>query len=140
MKRNCIKCGAQIDKCMGFVLARDFVSKRKIPRELCGKCVLVTKLDELGGLISMSDKDKVEITGFDAAEEWENYVRHEVNTVLNIFLPISNKGNIGIKYVNPVKAQYESGTEYDKNKAIGVEVKLLFKFEEEIDVPEEEEE
>jgi hypothetical protein len=134
MKRNCIKCGTNIDKCMGFVLARDIVNRRKIPRELCGKCVLTTTLNELGGLIEMTDKEKPEITGFDAAEEWEKYVRSEVNTVLNIFLPISNKGNIGIKYVNPVRTQYESGTEYDKTKAIGVEVKLLFKFEDEIDV------
>ena len=36
-----------VDKCMGFVLARDIVSYRELPRELCGKCVLTTSFDDL---------------------------------------------------------------------------------------------
>ncbi len=87
----------------------------------------------------MSDKDKIEETKFSEAEEWENYVRHEVNTVLNIFLPISSKGNIGIKYINPIVAEYEAGPEYNDSKAVGVQVRLLFAFDEEIDIPKEEE-
>ena len=45
--RKCIKCGCEIDACMGFVLARDIVNHEKQPRELCGKCVLVTDFEEL---------------------------------------------------------------------------------------------
>ncbi len=41
--RKCIVCGAELDLCMGFVLARDFLANKIPPRELCGKCVL--KLD-----------------------------------------------------------------------------------------------
>ena len=52
MKRKCVKCGVQIEECMGFVLARDIVNRRKIPREICGKCVLITEPEELGGLIN----------------------------------------------------------------------------------------
>ena len=36
-------CGKKIDKCMGFVIAQDFVEYQKNKkleiRELCGKCV-----------------------------------------------------------------------------------------------------
>lgn len=45
--RKCIKCGCKIDKCMGCVLARDIISNRAQPRELCGKCVLIIDFDEL---------------------------------------------------------------------------------------------
>lgn len=48
--RKCIRCGRKIDKCNGFVLARDIVNHKKLPRELCGKCVLITSFDELGVL------------------------------------------------------------------------------------------
>ena len=47
IKRRCIKCKSEIDKCMGFVLARDIVKRRKEPRELCGKCILTTEPDEI---------------------------------------------------------------------------------------------
>ena len=46
-RRTCIRCGAEIDKCMGFVLARDIVNRRKAPREFCGKCALITEPDEI---------------------------------------------------------------------------------------------
>lgn len=45
--RRCIRCGCEIDKCNGFVLARDIVNHRKQPRELCGKCALMIGFDEL---------------------------------------------------------------------------------------------
>lgn len=31
---------------MGFVLARDIVSRRKHPRELCGGCVLIVEFED----------------------------------------------------------------------------------------------
>lgn len=49
--RKCIKCGCKIDKCNGFVLARDIVNHRGLPRELCGKCVLTMGFDELEELL-----------------------------------------------------------------------------------------
>ncbi len=45
--RQCIICGVKIEACMGFVLARDLVSKRIPIREICGKCGLVIlEMDE----------------------------------------------------------------------------------------------
>ena len=53
----------------------------------------------------------------DSTEEksvnWEEYTRGEVNALLDIFLPDTESGNIGIKYIHPVKAKYETHTEYD---------------------------
>lgn len=39
-KRKCIYCNNKIETSMGFVLARDILNKKIIPRELCGKCGL----------------------------------------------------------------------------------------------------
>ena len=53
MLRTCIRCGDEIDKCMGFVLARDILKglvEGEVPREYCGKCALVVELEELEGL------------------------------------------------------------------------------------------
>ena len=40
MERYCIACGEEIEECMGFVLARDFIDfingKRSDMREICG--------------------------------------------------------------------------------------------------------
>lgn len=47
MNRHCIRCGSTITECMGFVLARDWLSAVDgliawtQVREHCGKCALV---------------------------------------------------------------------------------------------------
>jgi len=50
MNRKCIICGLEISKCMGFVLARDWLKlkngKTEV-REICGKCVLKITFKEL---------------------------------------------------------------------------------------------
>lgn len=63
------------------------------------------------------------------AVAWMNYVSNEVNTLLGIFLPVSKSGTIGVKYNRAVKAVYESGPEYDPDKARGVEIHVVFDFE-----------
>lgn len=39
MDRACLRCNAPIGACMGFSLARDWLSGRRPIREMCGKCV-----------------------------------------------------------------------------------------------------
>jgi hypothetical protein len=39
MKRTCFRCGREITACMGFGLARDWLSGRRPIREHCGWCV-----------------------------------------------------------------------------------------------------
>lgn len=80
-----------------------------------------------------------EVTKEEMATAWEHYVRSEVNALLDIYLPASKYGNVGIKYAHPVKAKYETHTEHDETKAVGVQVSLVFTFEGPIDIPEEEE-
>lgn len=42
LPRRCASCGASIDLCNGFVLARDYLAieagAKIMPREVCGKC------------------------------------------------------------------------------------------------------
>jgi len=59
---------------------------------------------------------------------WEEYARSEINALLDVFLPDTETGNIGIKYSHPVRAKYETHTEYDENKINGVEFRVVFKF------------
>lgn len=68
---------------------------------------------------------------------WMQYVSDEVNTLLAIFLPISKTGTVGVKYNKHVTAVYESGPEYDSDKADGVEIRLVFDFEGAVDMPKE---
>jgi len=65
---------------------------------------------------------------------WEDYVKLEVNTLLDTFLPHSANGNVGIRYMHPVKVQYEGGEEYDTEKYSGVEIILIFNFDKELKI------
>lgn len=87
----------------------------------------------------VENKEKEEFTKGEMAQKWEAYVRNELNTLLNIYLPIAIEGTVGIKYVNPVKAKYETHTVYDKTVACGVQLSIAFTFGDIIDVPKEKE-
>ena len=67
---------------------------------------------------------------------WEEYARNEVNALLDMFLPDTDAGNIGIKYNHPIKARYETHTEYDEDKVNGVEIRVVFKFSNDLPVVE----
>ncbi len=58
MERKCCVCGNEINVCMGYVLARDFVAYLKretgIVREICGKDILRNDL----GKINLEDSIK----------------------------------------------------------------------------------
>lgn len=68
-------------------------------------------------------------------EEWTKFVRYEVNSCLDKFFPVIKSGNVGVKYTNPVSIQYEGHAEYDKSKAEGVIISLVFDFDKIIDIP-----
>lgn len=86
----------------------------------------------------MEEKKEVEPTKEEMARVWEAYVRNELNTLLDIYLPIAVEGTVGIKYVHPVKATYETHTEYDKDKAAGVQLSVVFTFADSMVMPKEE--
>lgn len=64
------------------------------------------------------------------AKFWEARVRDEINTLLDVYLPESITGNIGIKYDNPViSIDPKSGKPlFDLEKATGVKIIIEFKF------------
>lgn len=89
----------------------------------------------------MADDKKRELTEEEKAElakKWEEYVRSELNSILDIYLPDAIAGNIGIKYAHPVVESYENGDrKIDETKAVGVSVHINFKFKGQVDIPEE---
>ncbi len=86
-----------------------------------------------------NDKELVETPEPELATttNWEVYVRGEINSLLDTFLPTAVNGNVGVRYKNPIISQQPGGTEivYDKTKATAVQISLVFKFGETIDIP-----
>lgn len=82
----------------------------------------------------MDEKDIKEylenITPEERATAWEEYVRTEVNSLLDTFLPESISGNVGIKYEHPSKGKDpKTGQELiDDSKATGVYLSIMFEF------------
>jgi len=82
----------------------------------------------------MVDETKEPMEKEEKPEEltWEEYVKLEISALLNTYLPYSVNGNVGIKYIHPIKAQYEGSTEFDDDKYSGVEIRVVFQFEEDL--------
>ena len=64
------------------------------------------------------------------AAMWEQYVRNEVNSLLDIYLPEAISGNVGVKYVKPVlRIDSKTGNKIiDEKKAKGVMINIVFEF------------
>jgi hypothetical protein len=82
----------------------------------------------------MAEKDLKEILEGIAPEEraaaWEEYVRSEVNALLDTFLPEAISGNVGVKYDHPIlEVSPKTGEAViDESKATGVFISVLFEF------------
>jgi hypothetical protein len=74
--------------------------------------------------------DKIEVKPEDRAAAWEAYVRGQVSSVLDTYLPEAITGNIGVKYINPVlRVDAQTGEKViDTKTALGVQVILEFTF------------
>ena len=75
-----------------------------------------------------------ELSVEDKQEAWYNWVRSEVNAVLDIYLPEANSGHINIKYHPRVVEVLETGPVFDNSKASGVTISIAFGFEKPIDL------
>ncbi len=66
----------------------------------------------------------------DRATAWELYVRNEVNSLLDTFLPEAISGNVGIKYDHPILkiSPKTDKAEIDESKATGVFISISFEF------------
>lgn len=73
------------------------------------------------------------------AKAWEEYVRGEVNALLDIFLPEAVNGNVGVMYKRPVlRVSAATGkAEYEENKATAVDIHIVFEFPEPVEFFEE---
>jgi len=82
----------------------------------------------------VDEKDIKEILADIPPEEraaaWEEYVRSEVNSLLDTFLPEAISGNVGVKYEHPVsRISPKTGeAEINETKATGVSISVLFEF------------
>ena len=72
----------------------------------------------------------VKITPEERAAAWEEHVRYQVGSILDTYLPEAINGNVGVKYVRPVKSvSPKTGKrDFDERKATGVIITLMFDF------------
>lgn len=75
-----------------------------------------------------------ELSPEDRAKMWEKFIRDEMNGYMDIFLPISNIGDVFTSYKAHKLQTTEAGPEYSKTLAAGVTITLLLEFEKPIDV------
>ena len=63
-------------------------------------------------------------------EDWEASVKAGIMEYVNSFLTISKACNVGTLYYHPVKVEYETHSELDHDKIAGVELRIVFDFNE----------
>jgi hypothetical protein len=80
------------------------------------------------------EKDSLVLNTEESAELWKRYVREQVWMHLEKVLENAVSGNIGVKYSHPEVRRLETGPEYDTKKADGIQLNLVFKFENVIDI------
>jgi hypothetical protein len=85
------------------------------------------------------DKDNIveevaEMTEEEKAAAWEKWVRGELNSALDIFLPIAKAGDVYTSYRAHKIEELETGPVYSTSKAAGVSITVVFDFEKPIDL------
>lgn len=79
-----------------------------------------------------NDNKEVEV---ETTKDWELYVRNEVTSALDTFLPAAKDGNLGFIYKKAVIENTEAGLVYDEGKVSGVEIIIDLNFSEITDKP-----
>ena len=79
-------------------------------------------------------EDMEDLTPEEKAEAWAKWVRSEVNSALDIYLPKALSGHINVRYYPHLKEMLETGPDLDETKADGVLLSVVFEFEEPIDL------
>jgi hypothetical protein len=67
-------------------------------------------------------------------EEWEAEVKQRLDEFITNMLSVSKGCNMATLYNKKVKEQFEGHIEYDENKAVGAELRIIFDFVEPIDM------
>lgn len=79
-------------------------------------------------------EDVSELTSEEKAEAWAKWIRNEVNSALDIYLPVSKEGFVRIQYSPHIQEVLESGPVYHPTKMSAVQISLIFEFDEPIDI------
>ena len=85
----------------------------------------------------MNEEIKEEDVNSEAIDDgaWRDSVKQELNEVLSKFLPLTESGGWGVKYINPIVETYEDGSaKLDENKAMGVVLYIQLHFENEFNM------
>lgn len=70
------------------------------------------------------------VDGTTNEKDWRQEVEEELRQVLSKFLPISESGGWGVKYIHPIEEKYEDGTvKRNENKCTGAVMYIQFDFE-----------
>jgi len=81
----------------------------------------------------MEEIKEEEVKQVQTTEDWEEFVKSEVLAALELFLPNSKDGKLGIVYKKTVRENTEAGPVYYENKAEGVEIIISLNFQEVMD-------
>lgn len=79
-------------------------------------------------------EEMADLTPEEKAEAWAKWVRSEVNSALDIYLPKALSGHINVRYYPHVTEMLDTGPELDETRADGVLLSVVFEFEEPIDL------
>ena len=89
-------------------------------------------------MVKTTDQDIVQdlegLTDEAKDEAWANWVRSEINSALDIYLPISFKSDINVGYYPHIIETLESGEVKDPTLKGGVVLTIDLKFEKPIDI------
>lgn len=75
-----------------------------------------------------------ELSDEEKAEAWSKWIRNEVNSALDIYLPMAKEGFIRIQYSPNIVEVLESGPVYHPTEMSAVQISLVFEFEKPVDV------
>jgi len=78
--------------------------------------------------------DLSDLTPEEQESAWEDWVRNEVNSALDIYLPISKIGHVNLSYSAVVLEQTEAGPVFSDNLKDAVMISLVFDFKDPVDI------
>ena len=79
-------------------------------------------------------KDLKDIPEEEREIAWSNYVRNGLNDILDVYLPVAESANMGVRYTPHEIERLETGPVLDKTKADAVLLSIVFKFKEPVDL------
>lgn len=84
----------------------------------------------------MAKEETEEMTEEERTVSWEEYVRSEMNAILDLYLDDAIAGNVGIRYGHPEIGTMEDGSKmFDESKINVVAVTMVLRLGDTVDSP-----